>query len=70
MEKTRAVIGGVVKGGVIIPQEDIKLPEGTYVNIIILSIPPELQAEIDAWDLASGEDLIEFEKMLLLEEEK
>jgi predicted DNA-binding antitoxin AbrB/MazE fold protein len=70
MEKTRAVIGGVVKGGVIIPQEDIKLPEGTYVNIIILSIPPELQAEIDAWDLASDEDLIEFEQKLLLEEEK
>jgi len=67
MEKTRAVIGGVVKNGVIVPQEDIKLPEGTYVNIIILSIPPELQAEIDAWDLASDEDLIEFEKMLLLE---
>ncbi|MEK7398979.1 MAG: antitoxin AF2212-like protein [Candidatus Poribacteria bacterium] len=67
MKKTMAIIDGIVKNGVIIPQDNIKLPEGTHVNIIILSIPPELQAELDAWDLASDEDFAEFEKMLVSE---
>jgi len=56
MENARVVIGGIVKDGVIIPQEDIKLPERTYVSILIPGISPELQAEFDAWELASDED--------------
>jgi hypothetical protein len=67
MEKTRAIIGGIVKDGVIVPQGDIKLPEGTYVNIIVLEIPHDLQAEFNAWELASEEDFILFEKMLIAE---
>jgi hypothetical protein len=54
MENARVVIGGIVKDGIIIPQEDIELIEGTYVSILIPGISPELQAE--------------FEKMMLMEE--
>ncbi|HGJ65868.1 TPA: hypothetical protein ENS27_10830 [bacterium] len=68
MEKTRAIISGIVKDGVIVPQSDIKIPEGTYVNIVILDIPDELQSEFEAWELASDEDLAEFEKALIAEE--
>jgi hypothetical protein len=54
---------GVVKDGVIIP--DTALPEGARVEIAIsdgpLEIPPELQAEFNAWELASSHalDLVE-----------
>jgi hypothetical protein len=68
MENARVVIGGIVKDGMIIPQEDIKLTEGAYVSILIPGISPELQAEFDAWELASDEDFAEFEKMMLMEE--
>jgi len=37
-------------------------------GIAILEIPPELQAEFDAWELASDEDFAEFERMMLMEE--
>jgi hypothetical protein len=36
-------------------------------GIAILEIPPELQAEFDAWELASDEDFTEFEKMMLFQ---
>jgi len=54
---------GVVKDGVIIPVK--ALPEGARVEIVIcdgpLEVPPELQAEFDAWELASSHalDLVE-----------
>jgi hypothetical protein len=51
------VIGGVVKNGVILPEGDAELPEGSRVQIIVAAgrIPPDLQAELEAWDRASDE---------------
>ena len=54
---------GVVKDGVIIP--DTTLPEGARVEIVTHEgspeVSPELQAEFDAWELASSNalDLVE-----------
>jgi hypothetical protein len=53
----RFVIGGIVKNGIIIPEGDAKLPDGTKVEIVIstLEVPPELKAEMDAWERAGDE---------------
>jgi hypothetical protein len=54
-----SVICGVVRGGVVVP--DSPLPEGARVEISIRNstseVPPELQAEFDAWDRASANAL-------------
>jgi predicted DNA-binding antitoxin AbrB/MazE fold protein len=57
MAAERLVIGGIVKNGVIMPEGDAKLPEGTRVEIVISAseIPPELLAELEAWERASDE---------------
>jgi hypothetical protein len=61
---------GVVKEGVVIP--DTALPEGARVEIAVpdgpLVVPPELQAEFDAWDLASAQTLAEVERLALEDE--
>ena len=51
------VIGGIVKNGVILPEGDAELPEGARVQIIVAAggIPPDLQAELDAWERAGDE---------------
>jgi len=51
------VLSGVVKNGVILPEGDTKLPEGTRVEIIVPTeeMPSELRAELDAWERASDE---------------
>jgi len=64
----RVIVGGIVKNGVVVPRENIKLLEGTYVEILIPAIPPELQAEFDAWEAISDDDFAAFEKALLEEE--
>ena len=53
----RASIPGIVKNGVVVPQTNKQLAEGTHVEIVVdpQSVPPELQAELDAWDRASDE---------------
>jgi hypothetical protein len=60
------VIGGIVRNGVVVP--DSPLPEGVRVDMTISTrevvVPPELQAEFDAWNQLSDRALIEFEKML------
>ena len=55
MAAERVYISGVVKNGVIIPDE--ALPEGARVEILTLPLPPGLQAELDAWETASDEDM-------------
>jgi hypothetical protein len=52
-------IRGVVKEGLVVP--DVPLPEGAQVEIVLSDVPPELQAEFEAWDRASAEalDLVE-----------
>jgi len=58
-----SAIGGIVRGGLIVP--DSPLPEGIRVQILVRDskneVPPDLQAEFDAWDRASAKalDLVE-----------
>jgi predicted RNA-binding protein (virulence factor B family) len=63
---TNEVIGGIVRNGVVVP--DSPLPEGVRVDMTISTrevvVPPELQAEFDAWNQLSDRALIEFEKVL------
>lgn len=51
------VLSGVAKDGVILPVGGAKLPDGTRVEIIVPleEFPPELRAELDAWERASDE---------------
>jgi hypothetical protein len=52
-------VAGFVKNGVVVP--NAPLPEGAFVEIRVLhgpiEVPPELQAELDAWHQAGGEAL-------------
>jgi hypothetical protein len=51
------VIAGFVKNGVVVP--NAALPEGAFVEVHVIHeaipVPPELQAELNAWHLASGQ---------------
>ena len=53
------MIWGIVREGRIVPQTP--LPEGLEVQISVpeetVLVPPELQAELDAWSLGSAEAL-------------
>ena len=53
----RASIPGIVRDGVVVPQTDAKLPDGTHVEIVIepQSVTSELRDELAAWDRASDE---------------
>jgi hypothetical protein len=52
-------VWGIVKEGLVVP--DAPLPEGARVEIVLpdvpTEVPPELQAEFDAWDRASAASL-------------
>ena len=58
-----ATVWGVVKEGVVVPEAP--LPEGARVEIRLPDpppgLPPELKAELEAWDRASANalDLVE-----------
>jgi hypothetical protein len=53
------IVAGVVKDGVVVP--NAPPPEGAFVEVHVVSgpieIPPELQAELKAWQQASAEAL-------------
>jgi hypothetical protein len=53
------VIAGFVKNGVVVP--NAPLPEGAFVEVHVIheaiEVPPELQAELDAWQLAGAQAL-------------
>jgi hypothetical protein len=57
MVTKRVVIPGIVKNGVVVPQNDTPLPDGAHVEIVMspAEVPPELQSELDQWDKASDE---------------
>jgi len=57
MATERLVIPGIVKNGVVVPQNDTPLPDGVHVDIVIgaADVPPELQAEWAQWETASDE---------------
>ncbi|HKB38953.1 MAG TPA: hypothetical protein VKD72_21095 [Gemmataceae bacterium] len=52
-------VAGFVKNGVVVPNGP--LPEGAFVEVRVVSgpidVPPELQAELRAWQQASAEAL-------------
>jgi len=54
---TDEIIPGIVKNGVVVPQADSKLPEGTHVDIVVQhdELTPELKEELQAWQLAGTE---------------
>jgi hypothetical protein len=53
------IVAGFVKNGVVVP--NMPLPEGSFVEVHVIrapiEVPPELQAELDAWQLASAQAL-------------
>ena len=53
------IVAGFVKNGVVVP--NAPLPEGAFVEVHVINeridIPPELQAELDAWQLAGAKAL-------------
>ena len=57
MATERLVIPGIVKNGVVVPQNDTPLPDGAHVDIVIgaADVPPELRAELAQWETASDE---------------
>ena len=57
MATERIVIPGIVKNGVVVPQNDTPLPDGAHVDIILgpADISPALQAEFAQWEQASDE---------------
>jgi hypothetical protein len=64
-------VWGMVKNGVVVPHNP--LPEGILVQIVLpppgqIEFTPEEQAEFDAWERASDEALVNFEKSLQDEE--
>jgi len=57
MATERIVIPGIVKNGVVVPQNDTPLPDGAHVDIILgpADVSPALQAEFAQWEQASDE---------------
>jgi hypothetical protein len=53
------IVAGFVKNGVVVP--NAPLPEGAFVEVHVIhgpiEVPPDLQAELDAWQLAGAEAL-------------
>jgi len=52
-------VAGLVKNGVVVP--NAPLPEGAFVEVHVINapteVPPELQAEFEAWRLAGANAL-------------
>jgi hypothetical protein len=57
MTRQRLVIPGIVKNGLVVPQHDTPLPEGTHVDILIrpAEMMPELREELAHRKKASDE---------------
>ena len=57
MASERVIIPGIIKNGLVVPQGNAPLPEGTLVEIVIPvpELEPDLRAEFDAWERASDE---------------
>jgi hypothetical protein len=53
------IVAGFVKNGVVVP--NAPLPEGAFVEVHVIhgpiDVPPELQAELDAWQFAGAQAL-------------
>ena len=64
MATERIVIPGIVKNGLVVPQNDTPLPEGIHVDIHLgpADVPADLKSELDQWDKASDEAWAMIEK--------
>ncbi len=53
----RTGIPGIVRNGVVVPQTDEKLPDGTHVEIMLepQAMSRQFQQELASWDRASDE---------------
>lgn len=55
------IVAGFVKNGVVVPNAPDLLPEGAFVEVHVIhgpiNVSPELQAELDAWQLAGAQAL-------------
>lgn len=53
------IVAGFVKNGVVVP--NMPLPEGSFVEVHVIhgpiDVPPELQEELKAWQLAGAQAL-------------
>ena len=60
------IVAGFVKNGVVVP--NMPLPEGSFVEVHVIhgpiEVPPELQEELDAWQLAGGAKTLELVERL------
>ncbi len=52
-----AIVPGVVKNGVVVPEGDTQLPDGARVTILLAppQLTPALQRELAQWEAASDE---------------
>ena len=57
MGPERWIIPGIMKNGVAVPQDEISLPDGIRVEILVrrADITSELESELDQWEKASDE---------------
>ena len=53
----RLVIPGIVKNGLVVPQNDSPLPDGAHVDIVIEppEVTPQLRDELQQWDRLGDE---------------
>ena len=65
------IVAGFVKNGVVVP--NAPLPEGAFVEVHVISgpieVPPELQAELDAWQRAGADAMAIIERLEREEED-
>lgn len=67
MNIERVAVGGTLKHGVVVPDSELPLSDGTRVEILVPApavLTPELKAEFEAWERAGDEDLAAFEQSL------
>ncbi len=67
MTRSKLVVTGIVKDGVVVPEGELPLPEGTKVEIVFPpgydELPKEFWEEIEMWERASAEALELVERM-------
>jgi hypothetical protein len=53
----QTMLHGIVKNGVIVPDDGVRLPEGAQVKFVVQSLEftPEERAEFEAWEQLSDE---------------
>lgn len=58
MATKMTIVPGIVKDGVVVPQERFQVPDGAHVSILVrpaVLTPELLRAELEQWEKASDE---------------